>query len=306
MSNSLNTAALESAPSYRVIIDGLQDGHTLDHVTERLAALFKRTAEQMQKLLAAPRAIIKKQIDYASALQFQQALNGCGCICVIEPETELGTALESAREARREAKRQIEDAITAGVEKAAAALHQPPAAPTSAPAPSPAPQHDAEMQRWLQYNNAAGDRLVPPAPAYTVQPAAVAATDIAAPSPYAPPRASLAQVPNGAMDPEQARQLATGQKFVIGAMLGNVAAASMQSAAPALLPFVALAGLVLGLIGVLRLAKGLKIGLGARFGVVLLLMLPLINIIVLGLLNRSATRRLRDAGYSIGLFGVRG
>lgn len=275
MSNSLNTAALESAPSYRVIINGLQDGHTLDHVTERLAALFKRTAEQMQKLLAAPRAIIKKQIDYASALQFQQALNGCGCICVIEVET----ALEN---------------------------EQPPAAP--APAPAPAPQHDAEMQRWLQYNNAAGDRRAPPAPAYTVQPEAVtvANVDVAAPSPYASPRASLAQAPNGAVDPEQARQLATGQKFVIGAMLGNVAAASMQSAAPALLPFVALAGLVLGLIGVLRLAKGLEIGLGARFGVVLLLMLPLINIIVLGLLNRSATRRLRDAGYSIGLFGVRG
>ncbi len=72
--------------SYRVIIDGVQEGHTLDHVAARLAELFRRTAGQMHTLLAAPRAIVKKQLDCSHALRFQAALERAGCIAVIEPD----------------------------------------------------------------------------------------------------------------------------------------------------------------------------------------------------------------------------
>lgn len=72
--------------SYRVIIDGVQEGHTLEHVATRLAELFRRTVDQMHTLLAAPRAIVKKQLDCSHALRFQAALQRAGCIAVIEPD----------------------------------------------------------------------------------------------------------------------------------------------------------------------------------------------------------------------------
>jgi hypothetical protein len=86
MPNSYDQAAAGLPSSYRVIAQGPQPGHTRAQVTQRLAALFKRSDEQMRALLAAPRAIIKKQVDHASALRYQQALESCGCVCVIEAE----------------------------------------------------------------------------------------------------------------------------------------------------------------------------------------------------------------------------
>ena len=86
MPNSSEQAAARLSSSYRVIAQGPQPGHAPEQVTQRLAALFQRSDEQMRILLAAPRAIIKKQLDYAGALRYQQALASCGCDCVIEAE----------------------------------------------------------------------------------------------------------------------------------------------------------------------------------------------------------------------------
>lgn len=86
MPNSSDQAAAGLPSSYRVVAQGPQPGHTPAQVTQRLAALFKRSDEQMRALLAVPRAIIKKQVDYASALRYRQALESCGCACVIEAE----------------------------------------------------------------------------------------------------------------------------------------------------------------------------------------------------------------------------
>jgi hypothetical protein len=72
--------------SYRVIIDGVQEGHTQEHVAARLAELFRRTAGQMHTLLAARPAIVKKQLDCSHALRFQAALQRAGCVAVIEPD----------------------------------------------------------------------------------------------------------------------------------------------------------------------------------------------------------------------------
>ncbi|CAN7478426.1 hypothetical protein LJR289_003192 [Pseudoduganella sp. LjRoot289] len=86
MPNSSELTAARLPSSYRVIAQGPQPGHTPEQVTQRLAALFRRSGEQMRALLTAPRAIIKKQVDYASALRYREALESCGCVCVIEAE----------------------------------------------------------------------------------------------------------------------------------------------------------------------------------------------------------------------------
>jgi hypothetical protein len=72
--------------SYRVIIDGVQEGHTMERVAARLAELFRRDPAQMHALLAAPRAIVKKQLDCSHALRYKAALERAGCVAVVEPD----------------------------------------------------------------------------------------------------------------------------------------------------------------------------------------------------------------------------
>lgn len=86
MQNTTELRLRGATLSYRVIIDGVQDGHTMEHVAIRLAELFRRTADQMRALLSAPRAIVKKQLDCSHALRFQAALQRAGCIAVVEPD----------------------------------------------------------------------------------------------------------------------------------------------------------------------------------------------------------------------------
>lgn len=86
MQNTTELRLRGATLSYRVIIDGVQDGHALEHVATRLAELFRRTVDQMQALLAVPRAIVKKQLDYSHAMRFQAALQRAGCVAVIEPD----------------------------------------------------------------------------------------------------------------------------------------------------------------------------------------------------------------------------
>lgn len=73
-------------PRYRVVMHGVRPGIAADAAGAQLVALFKRSEEQMRVLLATPRAIVKKDLDLDSARQYQQALQRCGCACVIEAD----------------------------------------------------------------------------------------------------------------------------------------------------------------------------------------------------------------------------
>jgi hypothetical protein len=86
MQNSTEPRLRGATLSYRVVIVGVQDGHTQDHVAVRLAQLFRRAVDQMHALLEAPRAIVKKQLDCSHALRFQAALQRAGCVALIEPD----------------------------------------------------------------------------------------------------------------------------------------------------------------------------------------------------------------------------
>lgn len=86
MPNSVDQAAAGLPARYRVIARGPKPGQDAAQVAARLAALFQRSVQQMHTLLAAPFAIVKKDIDLASAQQFTQALENCGCACHIEAE----------------------------------------------------------------------------------------------------------------------------------------------------------------------------------------------------------------------------
>jgi hypothetical protein len=99
--------------------------------------------------------------------------------------------------------------------------------------------------------------------------------------------------------------VAFGQKLIIYAL-----------AAYPLLPLIGLHGLVSsGLIlvvqsvvffvGALNICSGLGDGRSVTFIYLQLVLIPVVNLIVMLILNRRATRALRDAGCAVGFFGVR-
>lgn len=102
--------------------------------------------------------------------------------------------------------------------------------------------------------------------------------------------------------------LARGQKWVIYSILLNfiVGALDRSHAVPGLavqLLFAATA--VLALVGVVRVCSGLGKTQNYKLLMMVLSFFPLINLASLIYLNSQANRHLRDAGYEIGLLGVK-
>ena len=87
-------------------------------------------------------------------------------------------------------------------------------------------------------------------------------------------------------------------------MLGFIGAAGGQLGGLLVLLIGALL-LGMGFIGVYRIARGLGCPMWLRVLLLLLLFIPLVGLLVLASLNARATRRLRDAGYQVGLLGAR-
>lgn len=114
-------------------------------------------------------------------------------------------------------------------------------------------------------------------------------------------------------------QVMSGQKLVILAIALKIACfmfmvgvTSVPGVPIAVVKLVAvgaqvaiLAGLVLSLVGILRLAAGLGYGIVCRVAFCCLMFVPLASLIVLVSLNSSATKLLRAHGYTIGIMGAR-
>ena len=156
--------------------------------------------------------------------------------------------------------------------------------------------------------------LVEPAPA----PATVDAAPLTATQPMnaapggAAPAARPAPIPRVASpksetldEDEQMDLLARGQKLVIYSIIGNfVLAAANKTIAPGFSLFLAVVITVMAIVGVLRMCKGFDSALVMKIIAVFLLFVPLANLIVMILLSVKATRRLREAGYTVGLLGA--
>ena len=122
---------------------------------------------------------------------------------------------------------------------------------------------------------------------------------------------------NQTLMPDSNRPIArvvTGQKMVLYAIVLWLATPILWGAASQLFqewngPLIlvlAVAPYLLGLFGLLRLWSGLGYSELTKLFLLLLLFIPVINVLVLLLINGRATRALRTAGYKIGLLGARG
>ena len=103
---------------------------------------------------------------------------------------------------------------------------------------------------------------------------------------------------------ESIEKVASGQKMIIYAILVNFLTIALQMAIGDIAGLLGIVAIVMSLIGFFRLASGLGFSIGAKIGLVILLLIPLIGRITLLVLNSRATKALREAGYKVGLLGA--
>jgi len=71
---------------YRVVLTGaLAEGRSEDDVTARMAALFKTSIDRIGMLLKKQGAVIKKDLDLATAKKYANAIMSTGAVCKIDP-----------------------------------------------------------------------------------------------------------------------------------------------------------------------------------------------------------------------------
>lgn len=81
---------------YRVVLTGkVADGKSETEVAERMAVLFKTSPDKIGLLLKKQRAVIKKDIDLATAKKYAGAILSTGAICKIDPP-EIGASVDAA------------------------------------------------------------------------------------------------------------------------------------------------------------------------------------------------------------------
>ena len=100
-------------------------------------------------------------------------------------------------------------------------------------------------------------------------------------------------------------KVAAGQKLVIYAILVYFLTIALQAAFGNIAGLVGIVAIVMSFVGMFRLASGLGYSTGAKIGLVILLLVPLVGLITLLVLNSRATKALRGAGYKVGLLGAR-
>jgi hypothetical protein len=124
--------------------------------------------------------------------------------------------------------------------------------------------------------------------------------------PCEPPRSRVGDPPSRDAG---LRQVAGGQKLVIYSIVLNVVLFAFElrqaSAAGAwLLMVLGLVDVVMAVAGVVRLCGGFGYWALSRVMLVAGCFVPLLNLMILVVLSRKATGRLRDAGCRVGLLGA--
>lgn len=121
---------------------------------------------------------------------------------------------------------------------------------------------------------------------------------------YNPYEAPKAEITEPFDDRAELDRIASAQKLVIYALLAYLAGMFLRAAIGPAAILLWLAALVMGLVGSFRLCSSLGFSTPVKVILMLLLFVPLVSLIVLLVLNGKATRRLRDAGYRVGLLGA--
>ena len=67
---------------YNLVFEGnVSDGRKVEEVKSNLATLFKVDSNKIDQLFTAPSTVIKKNVNYDMAMQYQHALKKAGAVC---------------------------------------------------------------------------------------------------------------------------------------------------------------------------------------------------------------------------------
>jgi hypothetical protein len=120
-------------------------------------------------------------------------------------------------------------------------------------------------------------------------------------NPYRAPRADVDVEP---VVTEGLGEIASGQKLLVRAILVNVCSWGLRVWLGERWGLVSIVAIVMSLLGIVRLATGMRYGTVKKVLLLVAMFIPLVNLMVLLSLNSRATVRLRAAGYRIGLLGA--
>ena len=93
-----------TSATFRVVTRGLLPGHSADIAAELLARLFKCSKEQVAPLVGRRAVTVKRRLTLEAATKYAQALERCGCVCVVEAEAARPLTLSDERLHRLEPK----------------------------------------------------------------------------------------------------------------------------------------------------------------------------------------------------------
>lgn len=75
---------MANSTTYKVLVEGISEGHSRKDVREKLSALLKVAPEKIDRLLQEKPMVVKKDLDRASALKIKSILESAGILCGIE------------------------------------------------------------------------------------------------------------------------------------------------------------------------------------------------------------------------------
>ena len=126
-------------------------------------------------------------------------------------------------------------------------------------------------------------------------------------NPYSPPKAPVSDVSGSPTDTiERLNRIASSQRLVVISIVSFVGARVFTSTIGPAGVLLLIAALIMSIVGVIRLSGALGHSNWVRVGIVIGLFIPIINIVIMAILSSRATRRLRAAGYRVGLLGASG
>ena len=85
---------------YKITFDGtLSGGMAKEGVKKNLAFLYNMNAEKIERIFfAGSPTVIKKSVDYKTAIKIKAAFNRAGAVCEIQEITKQGNDIPSERE----------------------------------------------------------------------------------------------------------------------------------------------------------------------------------------------------------------
>lgn len=105
----------------------------------------------------------------------------------------------------------------------------------------------------------------------------------------------------------QTEQVRSGQRIAIAAILLHLISVPLMTVPEGVFiraPLVIVA-IVLAVLGIVRMSRGLGIDLVIIVLMALGMVVPLVNLVILVIINARATRFLRDRGYVVGMLGAK-